>query len=51
MVALLALGAMRIGWMVVIAGVIAIQKLLPEREIWRWGSAGLLAALAVAAAV
>ncbi len=49
MVALLALGVMKIGWMVVIATVVAIQKLLPERDAWRWGTAGLLAALAVAA--
>ena len=50
MVGLFALGVMRIGWMPVIAGVIAIQKLLPASFAWRWVAAILLAALALAAA-
>lgn len=49
--ALFALRMMKIGWMIVIARMIAIQKLLPERDALRWCAAGLLAALGLAAAL
>lgn len=50
MVALFALGLMRIGSMAVVSGVIAIQKLLPASFAWRWIAAILLAGLALATA-
>ena len=47
MAALFALGVMKIGWMIVIAAVIAAQKLLPQRLASRPATAALLAALSV----
>jgi len=48
MAALFALGVMSIGWMVVIAALIAIEKLLPSAATLTGASAGLLVALGVA---
>jgi predicted metal-binding membrane protein len=50
MAALFAVGVMSITWMVVIAAVIAIEKLLPQGEIANIGTAALLAVLAIAVA-
>jgi predicted metal-binding membrane protein len=47
MAALFALGVMSVSWMVVIAAIVAAQKLLPWGEASRWGTAALLVALAV----
>jgi predicted metal-binding membrane protein len=50
MAALFALGVMSVGWMVLIAAVIAVEKLLPWRTIASRGAAALLAVLAIAVA-
>jgi predicted metal-binding membrane protein len=50
MVALFALGAMSITWMVVIAALIALEKLLPWRAAGTFGVAGVLAVLAIGVA-
>jgi len=46
MAALFALGVMSIGWMVLIAAVIAIEKLLPRISLASLGIVGVLAVLA-----
>ncbi len=51
MAALFALGVMSIGWMVLIAAVIAIEKLLPRISLASLGIVVVLAALAVSVAV
>jgi predicted metal-binding membrane protein len=51
MAALFALGVMSIGWMVLVAALIAIEKLLPWRRAATRGIAVLLAALGIAVAV
>ncbi|MFL5908573.1 MAG: DUF2182 domain-containing protein [Solirubrobacterales bacterium] len=50
MAALFAVGVMSIGWMVFIAGLIAIEKLLPWRAVANRGVAVLLVALGLAVA-
>jgi predicted metal-binding membrane protein len=50
MAALFALGVMSVTWMVVIAALIAIEKIVPWRSIATWGTAVVLAALAVGVA-
>ena len=50
MAALFALGVMSIGWMALIAALIAAEKLLPWRALATGGIAVLLAALAIAVA-
>jgi predicted metal-binding membrane protein len=47
MAALFALGVMSITWMAIVAGVIALEKILPWRRVVTWGTAALLLALAV----
>lgn len=47
MMALFALGIMSVTWMALIAGVIAVEKLLPQRRLAAYGIAGLLLALGV----
>ena len=47
MAAFFALGVMSVVWMVVIAGLIAIEKTLPWRRVATYGTAGLLVALGV----
>ncbi len=47
MAALFALGVMSIAWMAFIAGLIALEKLLPSRRFATYGTAALLLALAV----
>jgi predicted metal-binding membrane protein len=47
MAALFALGVMSITWMAIVAGVIALEKILPWRRVATWGTAALLLALAV----
>jgi predicted metal-binding membrane protein len=47
MAALFALGVMSIAWMVFIAGLIAVEKLVPARRLATYGTAALLLALAV----
>jgi len=51
MVALFALGVMSVGWMVLIAVLIAAEKMLPWRRAATWGTAGVLLALAIGIAV
>lgn len=51
MVALFAVGVMSVGWMAFIAGLIAIEKLLPWRALANYGVATLLAILALALAI
>jgi predicted metal-binding membrane protein len=51
MAALFALGVMSIGWMALIAGLIAAEKLLPRRRVAVQGVAVVLAALALAVAI
>jgi predicted metal-binding membrane protein len=48
MVALFALGAMSLAWMVLVAALIALEKTLPWRRTVTWGTAGLLLVLAIA---
>jgi predicted metal-binding membrane protein len=50
MAALFALGVMSVGWMVLVAALIAAEKLLPWREVVTRGIVVLLAVLAVAVA-
>jgi predicted metal-binding membrane protein len=50
MAALFAVGVMNVAWMVIIAALIAVEKLLPWRAIAKRGIAALLAVLAVAIA-
>lgn len=47
MVALFALGVMSVTWMVMVAGLIALEKTLPWRRPVSWGIAALLLALAI----
>ena len=47
MASLFALGVMSLGWMAFIAGVIAVEKLLPWRRAATWGTAAVLCALGV----
>ena len=51
MAALFALGAMGVGWMVLIAALIASERLLPWRALTTTGVASTLAALAIGVAV
>jgi predicted metal-binding membrane protein len=51
MVALFALGAMSLTWMLVVAALIAAEKLLPWRTAATWGVAVALAVLAIGVAV
>jgi predicted metal-binding membrane protein len=51
MAALFALGVMSIGWMALIAALIAAEKLLPWKAAATWGVAAVLLTLAVAVAV
>jgi predicted metal-binding membrane protein len=44
---LFALGIMSLGWMAIIAGVIALEKTLPYRRLATFGTAALLLALAI----
>jgi predicted metal-binding membrane protein len=50
MAALFALGVMSLGWMALVAALIAIEKLLPWKAIANGGVAALLAVLAIAVA-
>jgi predicted metal-binding membrane protein len=50
MAALFALGVMRVGWMVLVAALIATEKLLPWRTVATRGIAVLLAVLGIALA-
>jgi len=47
MASLFALGVMSLAWMAFIAGVIAVEKLLPWRRAATWGTAGVLLVLGV----
>jgi predicted metal-binding membrane protein len=47
MAALFALGVMSIAWMAFIAGLIAVEKLIPSRRLATYGTAALLLALGV----
>ena len=47
MASLFALGVMSLAWMAFIAGVIAVEKLLPWRRAATWGTAAVLLALGV----
>jgi predicted metal-binding membrane protein len=47
MAALFALGIMSIGWMAFVAGLVAVEKLLPWRRVATWGVAGILLVLGV----
>jgi predicted metal-binding membrane protein len=47
MASLFALGVMSIGWMAVVAALIAAEKLVPWRRVATYGTAGVLLALAV----
>jgi len=51
MAALFALGVMSIGWMALIAGLIATEKLLPWKAVGKRGVMAVLLALAIAVAV
>jgi predicted metal-binding membrane protein len=48
MVALFALGVMSLTWMVLVAALIALEKILPWRRTVTWGIAALLLVLAIA---
>jgi predicted metal-binding membrane protein len=48
MAALFALGAMSLLWMALVAALITIEKILPWRRVATWGSAAVLASLALA---
>ena len=50
MAALFALGVMSVGWMVLIAGLIAVEKMLPWKAVAKYGVAVVLLALAIAVA-
>ena len=45
--ALFALGVMSIAWAALVAGLVALERLLPWRRVATWGTAGLLVALGV----
>jgi hypothetical protein len=47
MASLFALGVMSVGWMVVVAGLIAVEKLLPWRRVATYGVAASLLILGV----
>ncbi len=47
MTALFALGIMSVAWMAFVAGLIALEKILPLRRVATWGTAGLLLGLGV----
>jgi predicted metal-binding membrane protein len=47
MAALFALGVMSVPWMAFVAGLIAVEKILPWRRVATWGTAGLLLGLGV----
>ena len=47
MAALFALGVMSVPWMAVVAGLIAVEKLLPWRRIATYGTAAVLLCLGV----
>jgi predicted metal-binding membrane protein len=47
MAALFALGVMSIAWMAFVAGLIAVEKILPWRRVAIWGTAAVLLALGV----
>jgi predicted metal-binding membrane protein len=47
MASLLALGLMSLAWMALVAGLIAVEKLLPWRRVATFGTAAVLAALGV----
>jgi predicted metal-binding membrane protein len=47
MVALFALGIMSLAWMAFVAALIALEKTLPWRRVATWGTAAILAVLAV----
>jgi predicted metal-binding membrane protein len=51
MAALFALGVMSLGWMALIAGLVAAEKLWPSRAVANYGVAAVLVILAVALAV
>jgi predicted metal-binding membrane protein len=51
MAALFALGAMSLGWMIVVAALIAVEKLLPWKAVATYGVAVVLAALALGVAI
>jgi predicted metal-binding membrane protein len=51
MAALFALGVMSVGWMVFVAALIAIEKLLPWKAVANRGIAGLLVAIGIAVAL
>ena len=48
MAALFALGVMSLAWMALIAALITLEKTLPWRRVATWGTAAILATLAVA---
>jgi predicted metal-binding membrane protein len=48
MAALFALGVMSITWMVFVAALIALEKVLPWRRVATWGTSAILVALAIA---
>jgi predicted metal-binding membrane protein len=47
MAALFALGVMSVTWMVFVAALIAVEKVLPWRRVAMWGTAAVLLALAI----
>jgi predicted metal-binding membrane protein len=47
MAALFALGIMSVGWMAFVAGLIAVEKIVPWRRVATWGTAALLLTLGV----
>ena len=48
MAALFALGVMSLTWMVFVAALIALEKILPWRRVATWGTSAILLALAIA---
>jgi predicted metal-binding membrane protein len=47
MASLFALGVMSVAWMAFVAGLIAVEKLLPWRRVATYGTAAILLALGV----
>ena len=47
MAALFALGIMSVAWMAFVAGLIAVEKIVPWRRVATWGTAGVLLGLGV----
>ena len=47
MLSLFALGVMSLAWMAVVAGLIAVEKLIPWRRTAVWGTVAILAVLGV----